>query len=196
MKKNEKKIQNGRSMIEMLGVLAVIGVLSVGGIAGYSKAMMNYRINKTIEQISISASNIRAFISRQRKGSLNNTILKKANLVPEEMWIDSGDVSKGLSNVFGGTYGISAQTGISDAGVPCGRGIWISLNLIPEEACIALVTHDWHEAQVKSIGVTNYEQGGRNDFKSFDDLDRAVTACHTENGILGVGDYIEFEFEI
>lgn len=29
----------GRSMIEMLGVLAIVGVLSVGGIAGYSKAM-------------------------------------------------------------------------------------------------------------------------------------------------------------
>ena len=27
--------QSGRSMIEMLGVLAIIGVLSVGGIAGY-----------------------------------------------------------------------------------------------------------------------------------------------------------------
>ena len=31
--------QNGRSMIEMLGVLAIIGVLSGGGIIGYSKAM-------------------------------------------------------------------------------------------------------------------------------------------------------------
>ena len=39
--------QAGRSMIEMLGVLAIIGVLSVGGIAGYSKAMMQYKINKT-----------------------------------------------------------------------------------------------------------------------------------------------------
>ena len=29
-----KKSQIGRSMIEMLGVLAIIGVLSVGGIAG------------------------------------------------------------------------------------------------------------------------------------------------------------------
>ena len=35
----------GRSMIEMLGVLAIIGVLSVGGIAGYSKAMMMWRSN-------------------------------------------------------------------------------------------------------------------------------------------------------
>jgi hypothetical protein len=38
--------QIGRSMIEMLGVLAIIGVLSVGAIAGYSKAMNKYRLNK------------------------------------------------------------------------------------------------------------------------------------------------------
>ena len=35
----ERNEQTGRSMVEMLGVLAIIGVLSVGGIAGYSKAM-------------------------------------------------------------------------------------------------------------------------------------------------------------
>ena len=40
--------QSGRSMIEMLGVLAIIGVLSVGGIAGYSKAMEKWKIIKTI----------------------------------------------------------------------------------------------------------------------------------------------------
>ena len=45
----KKNAQSGRSMIEMLGVLAIIGVLSVGGIAGYSKAMMKYRINKAID---------------------------------------------------------------------------------------------------------------------------------------------------
>ena len=43
-----KEMQCGRSMIEMLGVLAIIGVLSVGGIAGYSKAMTKWKINKTI----------------------------------------------------------------------------------------------------------------------------------------------------
>ena len=48
MKNFEIKNESGRSMIEMLGVLAIIGVLSVGGIAGYSKAMMKYRINKKI----------------------------------------------------------------------------------------------------------------------------------------------------
>ena len=44
--------QLGRSMIEMLGVLAIIGVLSVGGIAGYSKAMEKWKINKMAEEYS------------------------------------------------------------------------------------------------------------------------------------------------
>ncbi len=34
-----KNNQIGRSMIEMLGVLVIISVLSVGGIAGYGKAI-------------------------------------------------------------------------------------------------------------------------------------------------------------
>ena len=44
-----KQNQSGRSMIEMLGVLAIIAVLSVGGIAGYSKAMENFKVNKIIQ---------------------------------------------------------------------------------------------------------------------------------------------------
>lgn len=42
----------GRSMVEMLGVLAIIGVLSVGAISGYSKAMMKYKLNKQAELVS------------------------------------------------------------------------------------------------------------------------------------------------
>ncbi|HBO49874.1 MAG TPA: hypothetical protein DD619_03700 [Alphaproteobacteria bacterium] len=39
-------------MIEMLGVLAIIGVLSVGGIAGYSKAMEQFKVNKAVSEYS------------------------------------------------------------------------------------------------------------------------------------------------
>ncbi len=37
--------QTGRSMVEMLGVLAIIGVLSIGGIAGYNMAVDKHRSN-------------------------------------------------------------------------------------------------------------------------------------------------------
>ena len=43
----------GRSMVEMLGVLAIIGVLSVGAISGYSKAMMKYKLNKQSESFNL-----------------------------------------------------------------------------------------------------------------------------------------------
>jgi Tfp pilus assembly major pilin PilA len=46
MKNHKNRVEHGRSMVEMLGVLAIIGVLSVGAIAGYQKAMNKYRINK------------------------------------------------------------------------------------------------------------------------------------------------------
>ena len=49
---NFKKSQSGRSMVEMLGVLAIIGVLSVGGIAGYSLSMRRHRANGVVDLVS------------------------------------------------------------------------------------------------------------------------------------------------
>jgi len=50
-----KNTQKGRSMVEMLGVLAIIGVLSVGGIAGYTVAMNRYRANQILDMASKTA---------------------------------------------------------------------------------------------------------------------------------------------
>ena len=47
-----KKLESGRSMVEMLGVLAIIGVLSVGGIAGYSLGMRKHRVNQIADTVS------------------------------------------------------------------------------------------------------------------------------------------------
>lgn len=48
----KKKSEQGRSMVEMLGVLAIIGVLSIGGIAGYSLAMRRYRANQIVDAVN------------------------------------------------------------------------------------------------------------------------------------------------
>ena len=47
-----KKIESGRSMIEMLGVLAIIGVLSIGGLAAYSAAMDRHQANELLNDAS------------------------------------------------------------------------------------------------------------------------------------------------
>ena len=49
------KNENGRSMVEMLGDLAIIGVLSVAGIAGYTVAMRKYKANEIAQAISTAA---------------------------------------------------------------------------------------------------------------------------------------------
>ena len=65
----------GRSMVEMLGVLAIIGVLSAGGLAGYNKAMTQHKLNKNAEEIGYLLS----------VAIYNNDKLKDAsgNLLPE-----------------------------------------------------------------------------------------------------------------
>lgn len=46
------KIESGRSMVEMLGVLAIIGVLSIGGIAGYTMAINRHKANQILDVAS------------------------------------------------------------------------------------------------------------------------------------------------
>ena len=84
---------SGRSMVEMLGVLAIIGVLSVGAMSGYSKAMMKYKLNKQIGQISYILNNMiiehekldRAYSSLKDSGGNMTPSFIKLGLVPEEM---------------------------------------------------------------------------------------------------------------
>ena len=161
--------ESGRSMIEMLGVLAIIGVLSVGGIAGYSKAMMKYRINKTIEQISLVSGNVRTFFAQQ--GNFDGLgisptsngledgfiIIQKAKLIPEEMYeYENGKVND-ISSPFG-RFWISPRSKYKDKND--NKSFYISLYDIPQEACIELATMDWQANsgnQVISITVNEDE---------------------------------------
>ena len=56
----------GRSMIEMLGVLAIIAVLTVGGIAGYSKAMTQFKVNKIIAETNQSIASAHEYASKDK----------------------------------------------------------------------------------------------------------------------------------
>jgi len=172
--------QYGRSMIEMLGVLAIIGVLSVGGIAGYSKAMTKYRVNKAIEQITLIAGNVRTFFGRQRNyigvycsgaycnatdgcygdsGNSNVTptntlsgcpILKKAKILPDEMLTVNAD---GKITAITNSFGDWVSLWTANKAK---LGDWQAFVIIYQirnnmEACIELVTHDWTNAGVKAI---------------------------------------------
>ncbi len=51
--------QRGRSMVEMLGVLTLVGVLSIGGVVGYQYAMQIFRENQTLNAFSATTAGAR-----------------------------------------------------------------------------------------------------------------------------------------
>ena len=155
------KAQSGRSMIEMLGVLAIIGVLSVGGIAGYSKAMTQYKINKTVDQISQVVGNVRTLFASQRNylgfGCVNcsrssSGAINKAHLVPDEMWNSSGN----LENPFGGSVWLVAANKKRSGD---NKAFAITLYDLPEEACMSLSTYDWGSGSSSGLMAISVNNG-------------------------------------
>ena len=148
--------QNGRSMVEMLGVLAIIGVLSVGGIAGYSKAMTKFKINKSMDQISMLVANIRTLFSGQRNYSgLNNTNAIAFGIIPGEM--DGG--GSVITNAFSGNVTISTATVNSNADA----AFTIKYEGLGQEACVTMATSDWGSGSssgLVSMSVSNTAADG------------------------------------
>ena len=73
MKNLRKTNETGRSMVEMLGVLAIVGVLSVGGVYGYGVAMKKHKANELLHQASMLATTVSAQID-SLGGDLPETI--------------------------------------------------------------------------------------------------------------------------
>ena len=102
--------QMGRSMVEMLGVLAIIGVLSIGGLLGYRRAVNNHQANVILDDV-----NRFAFV-----------ILERSGLALAEN-IDRGDF------VESGTYKLTGFQG-EDAGQ-----FSITVKNVPEGVCEPLL---------------------------------------------------------
>lgn len=57
-KGKSKQVQSGRSLVEMLGVLAIIGILSVAGLFAYSLAMRKHRTNEMFRELEFRANQV------------------------------------------------------------------------------------------------------------------------------------------
>ncbi|MBP5615482.1 MAG: hypothetical protein J6X42_02905 [Alphaproteobacteria bacterium] len=140
MKNNE----NGRSMVEMLGVLAIIGVLSAGGLAGYSKAMFKHKLNSTMEQITMLVTNIRTMYGTQGNyDGLSNSTAVNLGAVPAIM--GTGDT---LTSPFKGEVHIKMSTTdgttiLANTNSEHATAFVVTYGNLPKEACIALATADF-----------------------------------------------------
>ena len=133
-----KNNQSGRSMVEMLGVLAIIGVLSAGGLAGYSKAMFKHKLNSTMDQLTMLVTNIRTMYGTQENyNGLDVPSAFQLGIIAASSYTSS---SSTMINPFKGTVTLApspAKAGVADS------GFIITYSGLPKEACIALATSDW-----------------------------------------------------
>ena len=148
LENNSCVAQCGRSMIEMLGVLAIIGVLSVGGIAGYSKAMEQFKINKLTQHIAIIVTNVRTlFINQENYGNLYNSTANNMGIYPDDGKTDGYY----YFNPFGGDSWLFASD-YKDFGDD--KSFIFSTRSLSRKACVELATKDWgSEASSGLIGV-------------------------------------------
>ncbi|MCQ2734809.1 MAG: hypothetical protein MJ212_02520, partial [Alphaproteobacteria bacterium] len=181
--------QFGRSMIEMLGVLAIIGVLSVGGIAGYTEAMRKYKMNKTIEIV-------RAFLFRlmeidqMKPGGVTEKISYDVDqyvatgLLPEEI------CDKNYVDPWGNT-GLSCQLPVGgiDIDIEFGSGFPLrgQYTIIftdgdKERNCVDFLSYHWEKITPKDWWNTTVGEMPGGYIGVFGGAETTVYAGKQENG--------------
>lgn len=128
--------ENGRSMVEMLGVLAIIGVLSVTGFSMVNKMQSSYEINQVIDaagELATRTRNVMRNYDLDDDGDAKNTsmndYLMAAKAVPDE-FLNNNEFA--IDEV---TYNVQ-YLGDSVTFV-------VQVQNLTEEMCIQMVTTNW-----------------------------------------------------
>ncbi len=116
-------------MVEMLGVLAIVGVLSVGGIAGYSQAMAKFKVTKAMDQVQTIITNMRTLYASSRTYSnVTPATAYTVGILTDETYTGS----KGI-NPFGGEINFGNTT----------RTFSVTYTNLTPEACVKIATAEW-----------------------------------------------------
>lgn len=161
-----KSNQNGRSMIEMLGVLAIIGVLSVGGIVGYSKAMDKYKTNQVLNGVTHTINNIKTlFMAQNNVKGLNTKEAYDAGVIPDEFKPDNENLAA-LSSVvhsYGGTVKVVATT--VEGNETDGETTYYAIKIegLPRNVAMEIATQYWGDSgDLVSVNLNDGNQSAGN----------------------------------
>ena len=149
--------QKGRSMVEMLGVLAIIGVLSAGALAGYSKAMFRHRVNQTID---IFQGVLQRFVELEQKGwGVGVEIDDATDLIKYGLFQGCQATANNECKLPIGALGMSF---INENGIVRGE---FNVRLTDSKSCVAFASVGWENAMPEewfsSTDMSNTEyQGG------------------------------------
>ena len=146
--------ESGRSMVEMLGVLAIVGVLSVGGIAGYSQAMAKFKVTKAMDQVQTIITNMRTLYASSRKyAKISAQQAYNVGILTDETFKNGAGF-----NPFGGQI-------IFDIAQD-GRTFTVAYTKLTPEACVKIATAEWGSDE--SSGLMSITLGTSSDEKKTD----------------------------
>ncbi len=180
------KSENGRSMVEMLGVLAIIGVLSVGAIAGYSKAMFKYKLNKHAEQMNTLINAVARNVHNFNNIGGSTTIvpyLVKMGEIPTEMV--KTNVNNFVYDIFGQAWLIfiasDAQNILLSSYSTKGASSLTAKSADNLEICknILLAAKENHDSIVRVYSVSNHNTSDEKQKTLYGD-----TLCNTDRTCL------------
>lgn len=144
-------------MLEMMGVLMIMGVISAGGALGFTKMMSQHKINQSIQQINIISAKLSAVGSQAGSyAGLSNSSAIKYNAVPA---LVNGSEIK---NPFGGQIVIEPSYLLQDKSDL--QAYTITYTDLPPDACIAIAAHDWSGKQ--NSALLGLGTSGSSSFKS------------------------------
>ncbi len=129
------KQESGRSMIEMMGVLAIMGVITVGAIAAISSAMRLQKRNTVNDEVLQMVTQVRnLFGEYDDYSNINNATI-------------FGAIGMSNKNPYGGMYEISVNPSNT-------RQFIVSINGLSQSDCEYFITKGWE-------GSIGYEMSGR-----------------------------------
>lgn len=211
-------IQNeqGRSMIEMLGVLAIVGVLSVLGLAAYNKAISKHKSNQTIQYIAQIAQQTRiAFGSQRNYTGLGSSVdeirnvMFTADLAPKEMLVNIDENGEYVEPyIFKNPFKGEVSMRIADQSIVNDRMAFIiRFENLPKAACIDIATSVWGNAgssgfvgltinQANTLLAPTCVSSPREQKESAVHCGKksVMSAVAAANACLQHGNYIEFKF--
>lgn len=124
--------QKGYTMIETIGVIAIIGVVGSSAVAFLNKAFLRYKITRLSQQVvEIQKSIDKRFAAKKTYEGLNIKLLAKEGLLPNDM-IYKNNV---LYHKFKGTVTLTLGTN--------SENYTITFNNVPSNACTELVEQNW-----------------------------------------------------
>ena len=144
--------ESGRSMVEMLGVLAVMGILTIGGIAGFNYAMDKSKANDILDGVN-----------------------KRAIALSPLMLLGNDISNNALDAEFGTTIGDSGVALVADA-----TGFDLTVNHVSKNVCDNVLNAGLKSASEIMLGnETIWNRGVKSDHTCADDNNEITFAFNT-----------------